>query len=113
MHPWIRLNRVVRDIPSNYILGGIDYGNMRQDLPTIMRAKGLQCDCIRCREVKGNKRAIERGALLTTREYIGSGAREIFISFETRDQKTIFGFCRLRLPTSTDSPVFLSSRAQH
>ena len=80
VHPWIRLNRVVRDIPSNYILGGIDYGNMRQDLPTIMRAKGLECSCIRCREVKGNKRAIERGAVLTTREYIGSKAREVFIS---------------------------------
>ena len=24
VHPWIRLNRVVRDIPSNYIFGGVD-----------------------------------------------------------------------------------------
>ena len=30
VHPWIRLNRVVRDIPSQYILGGLDNPNLRQ-----------------------------------------------------------------------------------
>ena len=30
MHPWIRLNRVVRDIPSQYIVGGLDVPNLRQ-----------------------------------------------------------------------------------
>ena len=102
VHPWIRLNRVVRDIPSQYILGGIDYGNMRQDLPTIMKAKGLECSCIRCREVKGNKKAFEKGRLLMKREYMGSNSREVFISFETPDTKTIFGFCRLRLPSGKE-----------
>lgn len=32
VHPWIRLNRVVRDIPSQYILGGVDNPNLRQQL---------------------------------------------------------------------------------
>ena len=32
VHPWIRLNRVIRDIPSQYILGGHNAPNMRQDL---------------------------------------------------------------------------------
>ncbi|RLN69326.1 hypothetical protein BBJ29_000233 [Phytophthora kernoviae] len=30
VHPWIRLNRVIRDIPSQYILGGMDEPNLRQ-----------------------------------------------------------------------------------
>lgn len=51
VHPWIRLNRVVRDIPSNYILGGVDVPNMRQDVLAAMRRAGLRCHCIRCREV--------------------------------------------------------------
>lgn len=51
VHPWIRLNRVVRDIPSNYILGGVDAPNMRQDVLAAMRRAGLRCRCIRCREV--------------------------------------------------------------
>lgn len=30
MHPWIRLNRVIRDIPNQYITGGCSVTNMRQ-----------------------------------------------------------------------------------
>lgn len=28
--PWVRVNRVVRDIPSQYILAGMDRPNLRQ-----------------------------------------------------------------------------------
>ncbi|KAJ8601189.1 hypothetical protein CTAYLR_003217 [Chrysophaeum taylorii] len=51
VHPWIRLNRVIRDIPSNYILGGVDVPNMREDVLAAMRRAGKRCRCIRCREV--------------------------------------------------------------
>ena len=51
MHPWIRLNRVVRDIPSQYILGGLDAPNLRQHILDRMASQGLRCRCIRCREV--------------------------------------------------------------
>ena len=30
VHPWIRLNRVIRDIPNQYITGGCSVTNMRQ-----------------------------------------------------------------------------------
>jgi histone acetyltransferase (RNA polymerase elongator complex component) len=30
VHPWIRLNRIVRDIPGLYITGGNDRENLRQ-----------------------------------------------------------------------------------
>ena len=30
VHPWIRLNRVVRDIPLQYITGGVDVPNLRE-----------------------------------------------------------------------------------
>ena len=52
VHPWIRLNRVIRDIPSQYILGGHNNPNMRQELiAEMMKRKGKKCSCIRCREV--------------------------------------------------------------
>ena len=54
VHPWIRLNRVVRDIPSQYVLGGVDAPNLRQDVLTLMTNRGERCRCIRCREV-GNE----------------------------------------------------------
>jgi ELP3 family radical SAM enzyme/protein acetyltransferase len=172
VHPWIRLNRVVRDIPSNYILGGVDAPNLREDILVAMRRRGLRCKCIRCREVgdigglnqlgekhgardanrggeglaetkgakgrmtksqrrasrKGGEKAraknlgrsranrdgvlarrsgekLVRGAVLTRRFYRASGGDEHFLSFETRDQHTIFGFVRLRLPDSKAAPA--------
>lgn len=30
VHPWIRLNRVIRDIPNTYIIDGISAPNLRQ-----------------------------------------------------------------------------------
>jgi len=90
MHPWIRLNRVIRDIPEKEILGACSNPNLRQDL-----AKLANCQCIRCREVKGNK--IDANYKLFRRDYKASGGQEVFLSFESNDKSTIYAFLRLRL----------------
>jgi histone acetyltransferase (RNA polymerase elongator complex component) len=51
--PWVRVNRVVRDIPSQYILAGMDRPNLRQDLDTQLQDAEVLCHDIRAREVKG------------------------------------------------------------
>jgi len=103
VHPWIRLNRVVRDIPSQYILGGINSPNLRQDILSVMKRRGTPCRCIRCREVKDNQDAI-RSSELCIREYEASNGKEYFISFETPDRMTICGFLRLRIPRLSGPP---------
>jgi len=97
--PWVRLNRVIRDIPNNYILAGVDQPNLRQVLEKKMCEAGKSCKCIRCREPGSNRAALERikEAELKIREYEASGGMEYFISMETPDEKYIYGFCRLRL----------------
>lgn len=97
--PWVRLNRVIRDIPNNYILAGVDQPNLRQVLETKMCKAGKSCRCIRCREPGSNRIALERinEAELKIREYDASGGKEYFISMETPDMKYVYGFCRLRL----------------
>lgn len=80
--PWIRLNRVIRDIPEISILGGNDDTNMRQRLEIIMKQRGTPCNCIRCREVR-DKDDDRTKAALVVREYKASGGREYFISFES------------------------------
>lgn len=99
VHPWIRLNRVVRDIPSQYILGGVDRPSMRQEIAKIMEKEGKRCRCIRCREVK-DKKDLTASAIMKLRMYFASGGLEYFISFETPDEETIFGFARLRIPSA-------------
>jgi len=98
VHPWIRLNRVIRDIPNQYIVGGNEVTNLRQYLEHELAKHGAQCQCIRCREVGAKQKefALE-DITLRVRMYNASKGREFFISFESRDENTIFGFARLRL----------------
>jgi elongator complex protein 3 len=67
-----------------------------------MKKKGMECRCIRCREVgsKPDRMARIDEAVLMVRQYDGSDGTDYFLSFETPDEKVIFGFCRLRLSTN-------------
>jgi histone acetyltransferase (RNA polymerase elongator complex component) len=100
--PWIRLNRIVRDIPSDYIMASGDHPNLRQDLQRLLRKRGSRCRCIRCREVKLQKYD-EENAHYMVREYPASNGVEFFISCEDKQptKETLYGFVRLRIPSST------------
>jgi ELP3 family radical SAM enzyme/protein acetyltransferase len=103
VHPWIRMNRVIRDIPSTYITGGCNTPNMHQYLLDDLAKCGLSCKCIRCREIKNNKILFE--PTLVVRQYAASGGVEYFISYETPDKKYIYGFIRLRIPSETSEVI--------
>jgi ELP3 family radical SAM enzyme/protein acetyltransferase len=90
------LNRVIRDIPNEYISGGNDITNLRQYLIQMLKDRGEKCKCIRCREIK-DKNIDPNTAKLIVRTYPASNGTEYFISYETPDENTIFGFVRLRL----------------
>lgn len=98
--PYVRLNRIVRDIPTQYIMGGTTDVSMRQILQIEMKKRGLKCKCIRCKEIK-DKKIDHDTAVLFVREYHASDGIEYFISFETPDENTLFGFCRLRISKNT------------
>jgi ELP3 family radical SAM enzyme/protein acetyltransferase len=93
---WVRINRIIRDIPDFYILGGNMDTNMRNVLDELCKKNGVFSRDIRNREVK--KRDIDpKTAILKVRKYISSLGTEYFLSFETPDEKVLFGFLRLRL----------------
>ena len=96
MFPWIRLNRIIRDIPNDYALRKDYYSNIRQDATDIIHKDGWYCSCIRCREVK-NGCVNEDTLVLRVRYYNASNGEEYFISFESDDTKVLYGFVRLRL----------------
>jgi len=96
---YVRNNRIVRDIPESYDLLGNHMTNRRDILHKMMDKRGIKCHCIRCREPKNKKEAIEK---FTTGEYNiieyeSCGGTEYFISFDSKDKEYIYGFCRLRL----------------
>ena len=101
VHPWIRLNRVIRDIPNQYIVGGNEVTNLRQFLESSMAKHGAKCKCIRCREIRGKQLDFSdeknNKIVLKIRSYESSDGTEYFISYETINEETIFGFVRLRI----------------
>lgn len=100
--PWIRVQRVQRDIPLYMVDGGYKIGNLRQIVHEYMRARGWRCRCIRCREIGLNylKYKIQPDDVkLIVRKYEASQGEEIFISFEDIKKDLIIGFLRLRRPS--------------
>lgn len=93
---YVRIIRLIRDIPGESIIAGNKITNLRQ----IMKDRGVKCNCIRCREAKDQP---VKKYDLNIVEYQGSGGMEYFISADSKDGKTLFGFCRLRI--DKNSPV--------
>ncbi len=104
MFPWIRLNRIIRDIPSDYIIESSDKSNMRQELAHIMKVEGTRCNCIRCREVK--ETAWDGEYVTRVRRYNASNGIEYFVAAESKDANTLYGFLRLRISQSPNTDAF-------
>lgn len=95
---WMRMTRLVRDIPSTDILAGTKTSNLRQVIVQEMERRGLRCRCIRCREVRGQSVAAENIELTVT-PYDASDGREYFIACEDKTQDILLSFLRLRIPS--------------
>ncbi len=93
--PYVRLQRVQRDIPAHLILAGVKKSNLRQLAQQQLAARGSRCRCIRCREA-GLRHLLEGEVRLEQMHYAACGAEEHFLSFAGPDD-TLIGFLRLRL----------------
>ena len=84
------------------IIGGNNSTNLRQ---LILQRDDVNCKCIRCREVKSNFENIENAELFI-REYNGLNSKEYFISYESPDQKILYGFLRLRINFTNENIIY-------
>ncbi|MFA6159855.1 MAG: tRNA uridine(34) 5-carboxymethylaminomethyl modification radical SAM/GNAT enzyme Elp3 [Parcubacteria group bacterium] len=124
--PYVRISRLVRDVPENSILAGPKISNLRQ-----LIAKNSTCPCIRCREVRAdyslkdlpamlrslnnsddnissqklkskqqNKYSIamQAGKIILNRiDYPASNGQEIFLEYTNQDRSKLFALLRLRI----------------
>lgn len=93
---YVRIIRLIRDIPGESIVAGNKITNLRQ----IMKDRGVKCECIRCREVKEAK--IDKHQINIIK-YLSSLGQEYFLSADSLDGRTLYGFCRLRI--DKNSPI--------
>jgi elongator complex protein 3 len=96
---YTRVSRLIRDIPSHYIEEGNKVTNLRQVVEDEMKRDGIQCQCLRCREVGhvDPKTIADPTPVLYVDEYATHGGTEYFLSFEDKDRRVVFAFCRLRI----------------
>ncbi|MCX8166409.1 MAG: tRNA uridine(34) 5-carboxymethylaminomethyl modification radical SAM/GNAT enzyme Elp3 [Candidatus Micrarchaeota archaeon] len=95
---YVRIMRVQRDIPAKMIAAGPTISNARELALKILKAQGLKCKCIRCRELGIRQMYNESPKTdfeLKIDKYNASGSTEYFISYEASDE-TLAGFIRLR-----------------
>jgi elongator complex protein 3 len=94
---YVRIARVLRDIPSRFIIAGLR-DSIREKVQEHMTRRGQRCSCIRCREYGHRLKVGWKVGTPTLRrlDYPASGGREVFLSYED-ENGTLFGLLRLRL----------------
>ena len=95
---YVRISRLIRDIPETSILAGPKVSNLRQ----ILTQEKIQCQCIRCREIRQNFSSKEK-IILNRIDYDASSGKEIFLQYISPDQKKLFALLRLRINPSLKS----------
>jgi elongator complex protein 3 len=94
---YVRISRVLRDIPAKFITAGVK-DSLRGPVKQQMKRRGIECKCIRCREY--GHRAREGREIgepkLVRLDYGAAGGKEIFLSFEDEDE-TLFAVLRMRI----------------
>lgn len=100
---YTRIIRLIRDIPGESIEAGNKITNLRQ----IIKNEGILCRCIRCRETK-NKIVNKKDLKLSVLKYKASLGEEYFISFSSKNEDILYGFCRLRIDKMSNvSPAII------
>jgi len=96
---YVRITRLIRDIPEESIIAGNKITNLRQMIAQEFKS----CKCIRCREAghqKNSKFKIQNSKLqLKSQRYKASDGIEYFLSIESKNRKILYAFLRLRIPT--------------
>jgi histone acetyltransferase (RNA polymerase elongator complex component) len=97
VHPWIRLNRIIRDNPERNIIGGLNKSHYRNEIEDYLEETGRVSQDIRYREIK-EREFDENSVRLISRKYQASGGLEYFLSMEDTKNNYLLGFLRLRIP---------------
>ena len=106
-HPWIRVNRLIRDIPNEYIKGGNDCANYRQLIESELINTGRTIHELRHCEKMARPKISDDGTIkdvdchLMAHKYITHDGINYFICFCNEEHTKVFGFLRLRISDKT------------
>ena len=102
---YVRIQRIMRDIPATLIEAGCKNSNLRQLVQERLNEIDETCKCIRCREYGINKRTEIIDGIsfdeikLYRLDYDASQGKEVFLSYENKEEDYLVGYLRLRKPS--------------
>ena len=96
---YVRITRLIRDIPANSIIAGNLITNLRQIIDQELKQSNQKCKCIRCREAGHQKNSSlkSKNLKLFIKKYKASEGIEYFLSYESKDREVLYAFLRLRI----------------
>jgi elongator complex protein 3 len=103
--PYVRIQRIMRDIPAPLIEAGCNKSNLRQLVQERLEELNTKCNCIRCREYGiSNKNLLKdenslKNIKLKRLNYNASKGEEVFLSYENLQDNYLVGYLRLRKPS--------------
>ncbi|MEK6813014.1 MAG: tRNA uridine(34) 5-carboxymethylaminomethyl modification radical SAM/GNAT enzyme Elp3 [Nanoarchaeota archaeon] len=100
---YCRIMRIMRAVPSQYILSGTKHSDFRKLAAMALQKEGNSCQCIRCREVgfvQRNGKTVDKKIRLSTTSYEASGGKEIFLEYVNKDD-VLFALARFRIPSAS------------
>ena len=102
---YVRIQRIMRDIPAFLIEAGCKKSNLRQLVHKRLEELNYKCNCIRCREYGITKKSeiidksIFEDIKLYRYDYEASNGQEIFLSYENKKEEYLVAYLRLRKPS--------------
>jgi len=101
---YVRIQRIQRDVPSQYIEAGVKKSNLRQLVMDKLKQNNIPCKEIRCRELghktlqgqKSTRDVSIENMKLRTISYQASDGTELFISLTLPLEDALIGYLRLR-----------------
>ena len=102
---YVRIQRIMRDIPAFLIEAGCKKSNLRQLIHKRLEELNYKCNCIRCREYGIAKKSkiideiIFEDIKLCRHDYEASNGQETFLSYENKKEDYLVAYLRLRKPS--------------
>jgi len=102
---YVRIQRIMRDIPAFLIEAGCKKSNLRQLVHKRLEELNSKCNCIRCREYGIAKKFkifdenIFEDIKLYRHDYEASNGHETFLSYENKKEDYLVAYLRLRKPS--------------
>jgi len=96
---YVRIIRLIRDIPAESIEAGNKTSNLRELLQKKFKDLDLRCQCIRCREARQDIADLKSAELFIS-EFPVNGGNEFFLQYASPNKQKLYAFLRLFLPNN-------------